>query len=78
LEETRTSEVLNLGPDHFVRLTAVKRLIDLLLASRPVPKHVPATEDSPRMTLEQLQFWADRYYAKQSPNQQAPKEPQNL
>jgi hypothetical protein len=33
--------VLNLGPDHFVRLTATKRLIELLVARRAAPKKVP-------------------------------------
>jgi hypothetical protein len=58
---SRHSEVLNLGPDHFVRLTAVKRLIELLVAGRAVPKHV-APEDSPGISLEDLTAWAEQYW----------------
>jgi hypothetical protein len=64
---TRTSQVLTLGPEHFVRLTAVKRLIELLLAGRPVPKHVPA-EESSGVSLEELTRWANRYWASKGEN----------
>jgi hypothetical protein len=56
----RTSAVLNLGPDHFVRLTAVKRLIELLVAGRALPAYeVP--EKSAEQSRERMDRWAERY-----------------
>ena len=34
----RNGAVVDLGPDHYARLTAVDRMIKLLTAGRPVPK----------------------------------------
>jgi hypothetical protein len=52
-----TYEVINLGPGHLVRLIAVKRLIELMVAGRAVPKHVAAKE-SAGISLEQVEYWA--------------------
>lgn len=62
-ERTQVVEtaVLNLGPDHYVRLTAVKRLIELLLAGRAVPKATPP-DDSTGISLEDLTRWSERYW----------------
>ena len=44
-----------LGPDPFARLTAAKRLIELVTAGRPTPKS-PETKATPKMvTLEELE-----------------------
>ncbi len=61
-KQSRSSEVLDLGADHFVRLTAVKRLIELMTAGRPVPKPQAADEGAGGVSLEQLTVWADRYW----------------
>lgn len=54
VEKVRRDEVriVEVGPDHYARLTGAKRLIELLLAGRPVLKQ---EEDSPGLcTLDQL------------------------
>lgn len=47
-------ELFDLGPDHYARLTAVRRLIDLLTAGRPTPK---AAE--PGKQADGLPTWED-------------------
>ena len=42
----RNGAVVDLGPDHYARLTAVDRLIKLLTAGRPVPKSPLANPQS--------------------------------
>jgi hypothetical protein len=43
-----------LGPDHFARLTANKRLIELVTTGRPTPKAPEKLEKQTGLTLEQL------------------------
>jgi hypothetical protein len=55
IEKVRRDEIriVEVGPDHYARLTGAKRLIELLLAGRPAIKQ---EEDSPGLcTLDQLQ-----------------------
>ena len=44
-----------LGPDHFARLTAVKRLTELLAAGRPTPKALEREGQRKTFTLEELE-----------------------
>jgi hypothetical protein len=43
-------EVVDLGPDHYARLAAVGRLVQILTAGRPVPKP-PEKPERPKLTL---------------------------
>src|SRR5262245_55472883 len=59
LNATRTvwcdGKMRELGPDHFARLAAVKRLIELVAAGRWTPK-APERNDPPKtITLQQLE-----------------------
>jgi len=46
---------LNLGADHYARLTAAKRFMELLTAGRPVPR-APGDSAAPKtITLEELE-----------------------
>ena len=60
---TRSSDVVKLGPDHFVRLTGVKRLIELTTAGRSLPKEIPPAERG--ITLEEMHRWAEDYLRRQ-------------
>jgi hypothetical protein len=51
----KDGEPVDLGPDHYARLTAVDRLIKLLTAGRPVPKAVEAKKEDGTMTLAVLE-----------------------
>ena len=44
-----------LGPDHFARLAAVKRLIELVAAGRAMPKALERNNEPKTITLEQLE-----------------------
>jgi hypothetical protein len=44
-----------LGPDHFARLTAAKRLLELVTTGRPTPKAPEKPEKQTGLTLEQLE-----------------------
>jgi hypothetical protein len=44
-----------LGPDHFARLTAAKRLIELLAAGRPTPKAPEREVKRKTITLQELE-----------------------
>jgi hypothetical protein len=44
-----------LGPDHYARLAAAKRFIDLVTAGRPVAKAPDDSEKSKQVTLKELE-----------------------
>jgi hypothetical protein len=44
-----------LGPDHFARLTAAKRLIELVTTGRPTPKSPETKVKSRKVTLPELE-----------------------
>lgn len=46
---------VELGPDHYARLTAAKRLLELVTAGRPTPKPPVETEKSKTVTLAELE-----------------------
>jgi hypothetical protein len=46
-------EVIDLGPDHYARLAAVGRLVQILTAGRPVPKP-PEKPERPKLTLADI------------------------
>ena len=50
----KDGEPVDLGPDHYARLTAVDRLIKLLTAGRPVPKAVEVKKVDGTMALAEL------------------------
>jgi hypothetical protein len=45
---------LNLGPDHYARLTASKRYLELLTAGRPTPKAIDAASERRLPTWQEL------------------------
>ena len=49
------------GADHYVRLTAVRCLQDLLLAGRPIPKPVEEPQEDKAITFEQFKRLLDRH-----------------
>jgi hypothetical protein len=51
----KDGEPIDLGPDHYARLTAVDRLIRLLTAGRRVPRAVEAKKEDGTMTLGELE-----------------------
>jgi hypothetical protein len=46
-------EVVDLGPDHYARLAAVGRLVQILTAGRPLPKP-PEKPERPKLTLADI------------------------
>lgn len=55
---TAKGEVIEGGPDHFARLTAVARLIKLLTAGRATPKPPEGASDG-TLTLQQIEAQVD-------------------
>ena len=51
----KDGQPIDLGPDHYARLTAVDRFIKLLTAGRPVPKAVEVKRGDGTMTLAELE-----------------------
>jgi hypothetical protein len=51
----RKGEVIDLGPDHYARLAAVGRLVQILTAGRPVPKPEERKEERRTITLEEVE-----------------------
>lgn len=53
-EDKSTSvEVVDLGPDHYARMTGVKRLLELTIAGRPVPKPPEGEESGRKLTWDE-------------------------
>jgi len=48
-------KIRELGPDHFARLTAAKRLIELVTAGRPTPKTPEREIKRKTITLQELE-----------------------
>lgn len=55
---TKSDEIsiVEIGPDHYARLTAAKRMIELLLAGRPAPKDSGSTSPQGICTLDQIRI----------------------
>jgi hypothetical protein len=51
----RKGEVVDLGPDHYARLAAIGRLVQILTAGRPVPRAEEKKEQRRTITLEELE-----------------------
>jgi hypothetical protein len=52
-------EVIDLGPDHYARLTAVARLVQMMTAGRPVPRPKQKKDDDGLITIEDLKRLID-------------------
>jgi hypothetical protein len=51
----RKGEVVDLGPDHYARLAAVGRLVQILTAGRPLPKPEERKEERRTISMEELE-----------------------
>ncbi len=67
IEKTKTPDGcvlvnrVDLGRDHYARLTGVKRLIELFTAGRPTPKAPEPPVEKRTLTLAELEAVAERY-----------------
>ncbi len=56
-----TTVIIELGPDHYARLTAVKRFIKLITAGRPVPKAPELPVERRTLTLDEIDQICRKY-----------------
>jgi hypothetical protein len=59
--EERTYAAKKVGIDHYARLTAVARLINLSLAGRPMPKPIEKSVEDRPITFEQFTRLLESY-----------------
>jgi hypothetical protein len=59
--ETRSHKSIEVGVDHYARMTAVRRLIDLCLAGRPTPKPDEGPKEIQTITFEQFKTLLEKH-----------------
>jgi hypothetical protein len=53
-------EIIDVGPDHYARLAAVGRLVQILTAGRPIPKPREEKREDGLLDYEQLRRVVDK------------------
>jgi hypothetical protein len=59
--EVRTHKSVQVGVDHYARMTGVRRLIDLCLAGRPTPKPDEGPKELESITFEQFKTLLEKH-----------------
>ena len=72
LTATKEGRVVTVGPDHYARLAAAKRFIELTTAGRPVPKAPEPPPDRRRITLTEFEEILQQYRQHNSATSGAP------
>ena len=71
LTPTKEGTVVTVGPDHYARLAACKRFIEITTAGRPLPKAPEPHDDKRTITLAEFQELVKQYQLASNSSSQA-------